>query len=80
MKALYKTNKQLLDMVAETKTFEFQHMMRAEVIKKLDAIVATDEQFKTKTQALLVDKATDSVKARFANKDLQAKALNEVRD
>jgi len=80
MKLLYATNKTLLDIVAETKTYEFQHQMRNEVVKKLDSIVQSDDQFNSKVQSLLADKATANVRARFNDKDLQAKALSEALD
>jgi hypothetical protein len=80
MHLLYSANQELVKLVAATKTFEFQHQMRAEVVKKLDYMVANEEQFNSKIQSILADKATENVKARFNDKNLQAKALTQALD
>jgi hypothetical protein len=78
MKLLYQTNMQLCDMIAETKTMELQHLLRVEVSKRIENAANSEEQFKIKMQSLLVDKATDQVKSKLQNKELQTQALNEA--
>lgn len=51
-----------------------------QIVKKLDYLALKEELAKSSQQAALVSNAASSVQAKFmADKDLQAKALSEVR-
>lgn len=81
MKAVHATQAELLSMLADAKSMELQHMLRADIVKKLDYLVQKEEIARSKQTALLATTAAEAVTANFMqNKDLQAKALNQALD
>jgi len=79
MKAIHSTQAELLSMLADAKSMELQHMLRADIVKKLDFIATKEENARSTQQSYLANEAAMAVTATFqADEKLQAQALTQA--
>jgi hypothetical protein len=78
LKAVSAAQAAALDQLKAGKTMELQHVVRDGIVKKLDTLVAKDEQTTALISAKLVDDAAAAVAGKFGDDATKAKALDEA--
>ena len=78
LKAISAAQAEALALLKTAKTMELQHSVRDSIVKKLDTLVAKDEQTTALIQAKLVADASAAVSAQFGDAAVKAKALEEA--
>ena len=78
LKAISAAQADAMALLKTAKTMELQHQVRDSIVKKLDTLVAKDEQTNALIQAKLVSDASAAVTAQFDSADVKAKALAEA--
>jgi len=79
MKAIHSTQAELLSMLADAKSMELQHVLKADIVKKLDFVAQKEENFRAAQQVQIAESAAEAVTQQFvSDKDLQSKALDHA--
>merc|ERR550537_820888 len=61
MKAIHSTQAELLSMLADAKSMELQHVLKADIVKKLDFVAQKEENFRAAQQVQIAESAAEAV-------------------
>jgi hypothetical protein len=78
LQAVSAAQAEALGLLKAAKTMELQHVVRDDLVKKLDTLVAKEEQTTAAISAALVADAAAAVTAEFAKAEVKTKALDEA--
>jgi cbb3-type cytochrome oxidase subunit 3 len=80
-KQIFDYQRELLDALGVAKQNELKYICRSDILKEMDFMCQYNDDLKQRMKVKFIDMATKAVKDEFvADKDLQAKALNEALD
>ena len=75
---IFEAQQSLMDSIVVAKSRELAHVMRAQVVAKLDTVVAEEARFTQSIQGGLVDAATAKVRTAVADEKVKTAALEQA--